>query len=308
MTNDSQLDIRGLRKTFHPGLFEAPVAALCGIDLEVRRGEVFGFLGPNGAGKTTTLKAVLGLIRPDAGVIRVCGRAHDDLEARRRLGFMPENPYHYPYLTGRELLRFHARLLGLEAPRLEVRVQAVLEQVSMADRADRALRTYSKGMAQRLSLAQALLGEPELLILDEPMSGLDPLGRRDVRDLILAERRRGATVFFSSHVIPDVETLCDRVAIVVDGVVRATGGVRELLAAEAPFYEVVARGVEPADLTTALEVSHRGEDAWWAHVAAADRDRVVAEIGERGGSVLGVAPVRQTLEEFLLRHWSGGDR
>ena len=195
---DVVLEVRGLRKTFDPGLFVPAVEVLKGVDLEVRRSEIFGLLGPNGAGKTTTLKAILDVVRPDTGEIRICGLRHDSPEAWRRVGFMPESPPLYPHLTGVEYLEFCARLLDLPAAEASARVRDVLERVTMSSRADRPMRTFSKGMQQRISLAQALLGGPDLLLLDEPMSGLDPLGRRDVRDLIVSERERGTTVFFSS--------------------------------------------------------------------------------------------------------------
>ncbi len=300
-----ELEVIDLRKTFDPGLLKSTIEVLKGLTFEVRRGEIFGFLGPNGAGKTTTIKAVMGLIRPDSGTIRVCGLPHTDLEARRRTGFMAESPYFYNHLSGREHLRFGAELLALERSRIEGRIREVLELVSMAGSADRAMRTYSKGMLQRIALAQALLGSPELLILDEPMSGLDPVGRRDVRDIILAERERGTTVFFSSHIIPDVETICDRVAIVVDGTVRATGTVRDLVAREVEAYELTFVGVDPDRLATPLMARHTGSDAGWARVAVAHRDEAIRELTEVGARLVSLTPVRSTLEEFLLHHFRG---
>jgi ABC-2 type transport system ATP-binding protein len=302
------LGIDDLHKSFDPGLFERRIDVLRGLSLEVRRGETFGFLGPNGAGKTTTIKAITGLIRPDRGRISVCGLAHDRLEAREKIGFMAEQPYVYNHLTGREFLEFHAELLALPRARVAGRVAEVLDLVSMTGPADRAMRTFSKGMLQRLSLAQALLGRPELLILDEPMSGLDPIGRRDVRDLILAEKERGTTVFFSSHIIPDVETICDRVAIVVGGQVRAVGEVRELVAQEADAYEVSFVCGEGVTLATPLLASHRGSDAWWARVAGEHRDALIRELAAAGARLVALSPVRSTLEEFVLRHYEGGGR
>jgi len=304
--SDVQLEVHELRKTFDPGLFEARVDVLKGLSFEVARGEIFGFLGPNGAGKTTTIKAITGLVFPDGGSIRVCGRPHTDLESKRRIGFMPESPYVYNHLTGREFLRFAAELLGLDRSRVEERIRQVLEMVSMVWAADRPMRTFSKGMLQRLALAQALLGEPELLILDEPMSGLDPVGRRDVRDIILEQRERGTTVFFSSHIIPDVETICDRVAIVVDGTVRATGTVRELMAREVEAYEATFVGVDTERLTTPLLASHAGSDAAWVRVASVHRDVLITELAALGARLVSLTPVRSSLEEFLLHHFRGG--
>jgi ABC-2 type transport system ATP-binding protein len=302
------LSIDGLYKSFDPGLFERRVEVLKGLSLEVRRGETFGFLGPNGAGKTTTIKAITGLIRPDRGRISICGLPHDRLEARGRIGFMAESPYVYNHLTGREFLEFHAELLGLPRRQIAGRVDELLELVSMGGHAGRAMRTFSKGMLQRLSLAQALLGRPELLILDEPMSGLDPVGRRDVRDIILAEKERGTTVFFSSHIIPDVETICDRVAILVDGRLRAVGEVRDLVAQEADAYELTFVGLDGNALETPLLASHQGSDAWWVRVATEHRDALIRELADSGARLVALSPVRSTLEEFVIRHYEGGGR
>jgi ABC-2 type transport system ATP-binding protein len=304
--SEPALEVSSLHKTFDPGLLKRPVEALRGIDLEVPRGEIYGFLGPNGAGKTTTLNAILGLVRPDSGHIRISGIEHVRPEARRRLGFAPENPRLYPHLTGLEYLRFCGQLLEMPVAQLQRRVDEVLDMVSMSGRADRPMRTFSKGMQQRLSLAQALLGRPELLLLDEPMSGLDPLGRRDVRDLILAERERGTTVFFSSHVIPDVEALCDRVALVVEGRVRAVGSVRELLAREVEAYEATFVGVSPDRLRTPVMASHEGSDASWVRIGAGNRDDLLGELHDAGARVMSLNPVRSTLETFLVRHVEGG--
>jgi ABC-2 type transport system ATP-binding protein len=303
---DIQLKVHELRKTFHPGLFEADVEALKGLSFEVGRGEIFGFLGPNGAGKTTTIKAITDLIRPDSGTIEVCGLPHTAAEAKRRVGFMSESPYVYSHLTGREYLRFCAELLGLERAGLEARIAAVLEEVGMASAADRGIGTYSKGMQQRITLAQALLGDPELLILDEPMSGLDPLGRRDVRDIILARAGAGATVFFSSHIIPDVEALCDRVAVVVDGAVRTVGSVEELVSREAVGYEITFTGVPAARLETPLASAHERSDATRVRVAAADREALLGELARHGAQLVSLNPVRAGLEELLLGAFEGG--
>jgi len=302
---DIQLEVRDLRKTFRPGLFESDVEVLKGLSFEVRRGEIFGFLGPNGAGKTTTIKAITEIIFPDSGSIRVCGLPHTDLEAKRRLGFMTESPYIYRHLTGREFLRFCGELLGMPRSGLEKRISQVLDEVAMDAHADRKMGAYSKGMLQRLALAQALLGEPDLLVLDEPLSGLDPVGRRDVRDIILQQAAAGTTVFFSSHIIPDVETICDRVAIIVDGRVRAVGSVAELMSDEAEWSEATFTGTVPADLRTPLLASHVGSDASWARVSSAHRDALIQELADRGARLVSLNPVRSNLEDLLMRHYEG---
>jgi ABC-2 type transport system ATP-binding protein len=300
---EHQLTVRDLRKTFNPGLFEKKRQVLKGVSLEVRRGEIFGFLGPNGAGKTTTIKAIMGLIFPDSGEIRVCGGPHTSLEAKRKLGFMPENPYFYQHLKGGEFLRFYAKLIGLHQTEIEGRIDGVLAMVSMSSHANTAMRTYSKGMLQRVALAQALLGTPELLILDEPMSGLDPVGRRDVRDIILEQKGLGTTVFFSSHIIPDVETICDRVAILTQGKVRAVGEVRDIVTREAAGYEVTFTGAEPEGLKTPVVSSNRAGDIAWVRVEAARRDALTEELAAMGARLVSLTPVRSTLEDFLLRHY-----
>jgi ABC-2 type transport system ATP-binding protein len=302
---DIQLSVRDLRKTFHPGLFEASIEVLKGLSFEVARGEIFGFLGPNGAGKTTTIKAITEIIYPDAGEITVCGLPHTSLEAKVRIGFMSESPYIYRHLTGREYLRFSGELLGLDRSGLADRISRVLDQVGMSGRADRTMGTYSKGMLQRVALGQALLGEPELLILDEPMSSLDPVGRRNVRDIILNQAAAGVTVFFSTHIIPDVEMICDRVAIIVDGRVRAIGAVSELVSDEATSYEATFVGAVPSDLQTPLEAHHVASGASWVRVTTENHDSLIQELGDRGAKVISLDPVRTTLEDLLMRHSEG---
>ncbi|MGD8441322.1 MAG: ABC transporter ATP-binding protein [Holophagae bacterium] len=304
--SEVQLRVRELRKTFHPGLFERDVEVLKGLSLEVERGEIFGFLGPNGAGKTTTIKAITGLVIPDAGDITVGGHRHDTMAAKRMIGFMAEQPYLYPHLSGREYLRFSAELLAVDGGEIDDRVTAVLARVSMTGAADQKLVTFSKGMLQRVALAQALLGGPRLLILDEPMSGLDPIGRRDVRDIILDQRDRGVTVFFSSHIIPDVETVCDRVATVIDGRVRGVGAVHDLLAREVECYELTFTGCDPASLATPLTAVHRGSDAVWVRVEADHREALIRELVDNDARLVGLTPVRSTLEDLLVRQYEEG--
>jgi len=300
--------VENLRKTFHPGLFESPIEVLKGLSFDVRRAEIFGFLGPNGAGKTTTIKAITELIYPDSGTISVCGLPHTTLEAKRKIGFMTESPYVYSHLTGREFLRFCAELLGVVRSQQEDRISRVLDDVGMVDSGDRKMGEYSKGMLQRVAFGQALLGDPELLILDEPMSGLDPIGRRDVRDLILQQAAAGVTVFFSSHIIPDVEALCDRVAIVVDGRVRAVGSVRDLVSREANRFEVTFAGASPEELSTRLLAHHVGSGEAWVRVSSEDREALIRELADRGARLVSMNPLRATLEDLLMTHSEGIDR
>ena len=218
-----------LSKVFRVGFWGKRVTAVDGIKLEVRPGEVFGFLGPNGAGKTTTLKMLMGLIYPTSGQAWLFGRELGDPQTKARLGFLPESPYFYDYLTSREFLGFYGHLFGLWGAVLDKRVDELLELVGMTHAKDLQLRKFSKGMLQRVGVAQALINDPELVVLDEPMSGLDPIGRKEVRDLILRLKESGKTVLFSSHILHDAEVLCDRVAMILKGRLVACGKVADLL-------------------------------------------------------------------------------
>ena len=218
-----------LTKSYRTGFWMRQVVGLLPLDLEVRKGEIFGFVGPNGAGKTTTIKILVGLHAATSGSAEIFGSSVQDPRSRQRLGFLPERPYFYQHLSPQELLDFHGQLCRMERSVRRGRAESLLERVGLTRFADVPLRKFSKGMLQRVGLCQALLHQPDILILDEPMSGLDPLGRALVKELILEERERGATVFFSSHILHDVETLCDRVSILVKGELRALGTTAELL-------------------------------------------------------------------------------
>ena len=226
--------VEHLRKVFHVGFWGRRITAVDGVSLEVQRGEVFGFLGPNGAGKTTTIKMLMGLIYPSGGTATLFGRPIGDSAAKSKVGFLPESPYFYDYLTGREFLRFYGHLFGLLGPALEKRIDELLDLVGMTHARDLQLRKFSKGMLQRVGIAQALINDPELVVLDEPMSGLDPIGRKEVRDLIFRLKESGKTVMFSSHILHDAELLCDRVAMIMKGRLVACGHVSELIAQGTP--------------------------------------------------------------------------
>jgi ABC-2 type transport system ATP-binding protein len=229
MTTAPVLEVDDLYKAFRVGFFRRRVEAVRGVSFQVRDGEIFGLLGPNGAGKTTTLKVMMGLIAPTKGGIRILGQPCAEPSARADVGFLPENPYFHEYLTPRELLDFYGTLSGLEARELQRRRDELIEQVGLAEAANRPLKKFSKGMLQRIGLAQALIGRPKLLVLDEPMSGLDPIGRKFVADLIADLNGRGTTILFSSHILSDVERLCHRVVILNRGVVAAEGRLADLV-------------------------------------------------------------------------------
>jgi ABC-2 type transport system ATP-binding protein len=294
------VEIQELSKSFQGHLGIGRTVAVDRLDLTVVPGEIFGLLGPNGAGKTTTLKMMLGLLRPDRGRVKLFGRPPEDPAARARLGFLPENPYFYDYLTPVEFLDFYGRLHGVPAATRSARIRSALERVGLAGREKTALRKLSKGMTQRLGLAQAIQNDPELVILDEPMSGLDPVGRREVRDLILGLRASGKTVFFSSHILQDAEMLCDRVAIVFRGKLRSVGRLDDLIGKDARWIEVSVRGPSPAEAPGERTVAPDGTTLFKVPDMAA-LTRLLRAVDGSGGEVLSVWPRRESLEDLFLR-------
>jgi ABC-2 type transport system ATP-binding protein len=300
------IDVRGLSKTFRVGLLRKKVVeAVKGVSFGVRRGEIFGFLGPNGAGKTTTIKMLTGLIAPTGGEAFLFGARVPSAEARRRIGFLPENPYVYPYLSPREFVELCGRLSGMGGAVLRRRTMEVLEQVKVAYAADRQVRRLSKGMLQRTGLAAALVSGPEMLILDEPMSGLDPVGRKEVRELIFAEREQGRTIFFSTHILSDVEAMCDRVAILREGKVVVSGAIRTLLRGDVLRTDVTlagATGALLADLEAlGFAVSRRGGVVVVDVEGEARVGDVLGKALASGAQVVEVTPRRETLEDLFLR-------
>ena len=302
------IETEGLTKDFLVGFWRPrPYRALDGLTLSVEAGEVFGFLGPNGAGKSTTLKLLMQLIFPTSGAARILGSPVGDAAVRRRVGFLAENPYYYDYLTAEELLTYFARLFGYTPADAKTRVASVLDQVGLGAERRMKLRGFSKGMVQRVGLAQAIINDPEVVFLDEPMSGLDPIGRRNVRDLILGLRQRGCTVFFSSHILSDAEALCDRVAIVAQGKLAASGRLNELLAFELRGWEVVIAEV-PAALAAALpgrfgNVTTLSAGRVSFRLAAdAEPDRVIGSLRAEGARLESINPIRHSLEEFFMEH------
>src|SRR5437773_188463 len=242
----------GLTKHYNLGFWRSrPYRALDGLTLAVEAGEVFGFLGPNGAGKTTTLKLLMQLVYPTSGSAQILGKPVGDTGMKRRLGYLPENPYFYDYLTAEELLEYFASLFGYAAAERRARASRLLDEVGIGAERRLQLRKFSKGMVQRVGIAQALINDPEVVFLDEPMSGLDPLGRREIRAMILRLRDRGRTVFFSSHVLADAEALCSRVAVVVKGRLIASGRISDIMAFQIRGWELVVRDLPEAALRRA---------------------------------------------------------
>lgn len=309
MSGPPALFAENLSKTFRLGFFRKRVEAVREVSFEVQQGEIFGFLGPNGAGKTTTMKMLMGLVFPDRGQARVLGRPVADREAKRRLGYLPETPYFYEYLTAEEFLDFVGRLVGLSGAKTRQRRDELLGRVGLEHARGRPLRKFSKGMLQRVGIAQALMGDPELVILDEPMTGLDPLGRKDVRDLMVSLKREGKTIFFSTHILPDVEMICDRVALVVGGRTVSQGPLTQLLSAKIVATELLLRPSVDRPLPTPPPGTDRlesGEDIRLDVPGGADVDAYLQAVLASGAHVMSVAPRRESLEAFFVREANRG--
>jgi ABC-2 type transport system ATP-binding protein len=300
--------IEELTKDYQVGFWrKRPYRALDRLSLEVQPGEIFGFLGPNGAGKTTTLKLLMQLIFPTAGRAEILGRPVGDVVARQRIGYLPENPYFYDYLTAEELLQYFARLFGYSGNDATQRAARLLDRVGIGpERRRQQLRKYSKGMIQRVGIAQALLNDPEVIFLDEPMSGLDPLGRRDVRSLILDLRDQGRTVFFSSHILADAEALCSRVAVVAGGRLAASGRLSDILAFEVRGWELVIADLR-ADVLARIapQVRKSTEISSQRYTLElpleVQPERMLADLVATGAKLVSLNPVRDTLEDFFVR-------
>ena len=286
-----------------------PYVALDNLTLHVASGEVFGFLGPNGAGKTTTLKLLMQLMYPTSGTVEILGRPAGDPQVKRRLGYLPENPYFYDYLTAEELLEYFGGLFGYAAGERRQRASRLLDQVGIGAERRLQLRKFSKGMLQRVGIAQALVNEPDVVFLDEPMSGLDPIGRREIRELILSLRDRGCTVFFSSHVLSDAEALCSRVAILAGGRLAAEGRLDDLLAFRTRGWELVVTGLSPAVLDRARALGHvtaateLGHERYSVRVpASVAPQQLLTDLTRHGVEIVSLTPLRDTLEDLFVRH------
>ncbi|MEP6919184.1 MAG: ABC transporter ATP-binding protein [Acidobacteriota bacterium] len=299
--------IEELTKDYAVGFWrKRPYRALDRLTLDIEQGEVFGFLGPNGAGKTTTLKLLMQLIFPTSGRAEILGRPVGDLAVRHRIGYLPENPSFYDYLTAEELLHYFGQLFGLSAADRRTRVASLLDRVGIGAERRLQLRKFSKGMIQRVGIAQALLNDPEVVFLDEPTSGLDPLGRRDVRALILELRDQGRTVFFSSHILSDAESLCRRVAVVAGGRLAATGKLTDILTVQVRGWELVVSNLTPELLARvmprvrrATEISHGRYNLDLA--LDTPPDRLLSDLTAAGASLVSLNPLHDTLEDYFLQ-------
>jgi len=298
------LKTEALCKQFKVGFWGRPLTALERLDLEIHTGEIFGFLGPNGAGKTTTLKILMGLIYPTGGKAWILGHKVGEVAMKQQVGFLPEAPYFYDYLTAEEFMRFYGQLFGLGGALLAERITTLLSTVGLSDARSLQLRKFSKGMLQRIGIAQALINDPHLVILDEPMSGLDPVGRKEIRDLILQLKAQGKTVFFSSHILHDAEVLCDRVGILIKGRLVALGKVTELIgAASTKSVEVVVEGLDPEGVERLKKLAEavipQGERL--LAVLHNQIDEVLDLIRARHASLISVTPQQPSLEELFMR-------
>jgi ABC-2 type transport system ATP-binding protein len=302
----SALSTYELTKDYAVGFWrKRPYRALDRLTLEVEAGEVFGFLGPNGAGKTTTLKLLMQLVFPTSGRAELLGRPLGALEAKQQIGYLPENPYFYDYLTAEELLVYFAGLFGYPASERRERASRLLDEVGIGAERRLQLRKFSKGMLQRVGIAQALVNDPKLVILDEPMSGLDPLGRRDVRALIMRLRDRGVTVFFSSHVLSDAEALCSRVAILAKGRLVSSGRLTDILAFDARGWELIVADVDERHIAAlGSRIRQRvqiGPGRYQLELPADDPpERLLGELTAAGARLVALNPIRATLEDFFV--------
>ena len=306
------VEVENIIKDFRPGFGLVRKRVLHGISFSVQQGEIFGFVGPNGAGKTTMLKILMGLIHAQGGRATILGHDIRENEFRKHVGFLPENPYFYDFLTGAEFLNFYARVSGVAAKQRPERVTMLLEQVGLAHAGQARLRTYSKGMLQRIGIAQAIVHDPDIVFLDEPMSGLDPIGRKEIRDLILRLNREGKTIFMNTHILSDVEMLCHRVAILVNGKIRYTGSSEEFLASEERSADVVLARL-PSDVVMIIEerfgVTMRGQgDQVEMRIPEKEVKDLLRLALDTDSEIVSVTPHRVSLESIFLSAVSEGSR
>ena len=299
------IEVKDLVKTYRTPFRRRKVEALRGVTFSVERGQIFGFVGPNGAGKTTTIRTLMGLIRPTSGSAKLLGLAIPSRDARARIGFLPESPYFYDYLTVPELLDLAGRLFGLEAAERKKRADALIDRVGLGRARTQNLKKFSKGMLQRAGLAQALMNDPELVVLDEPMSGLDPIGRKEVRDLIVEQREKGKTVFFSTHILSDVEAITDAVAIIARGQLQAQGSPAELVKRTVLGVDVIVHVPADAEIAALTEGASRvrriGDELSLTLPVATDVDAWIGTAHGSGAKILQISPRHETLEDLFLR-------
>ena len=295
------IEIDGLSKEYPFGFLNLKKKrSLENLTMQVETGEVFGFLGPNGAGKSTTIKLLMRLIFPTSGTARILGKSIDDVRMHERIGYLPEQPYFYDYLTATEVLEYFARFHQMTAADRHERVAKILKKVGLETAKKIQLRKYSKGMLQRVGLAQAILHDPEVVVLDEPMSGLDPLGRREVRDIILELKRAGKTVLFSTHILTDAEMLCDRVGVIVGGKLRGVGTPGEMVGIQTQGMEILFELHGEAKNTQLFSRSMKTGERYRVQVSESELYSALEELKAAGARILSVAQIKPTLEEFFM--------
>jgi ABC-2 type transport system ATP-binding protein len=294
------IEIENLTKEYPYGFLHLKKkTSLEGLNMQVEQGEVFGFIGPNGAGKSTTIKLLMSLIFPTAGTARILGKSIDDMEMHRDIGYLPEQPYFYDYLTATEVLDYFARFYDLTAADRKERVQKMLLKVGLETAGKIQLRKYSKGMLQRVGLAQAILHDPKVVILDEPMSGLDPVGRREVRDIILELKRDGKTVMFSTHILSDAEMLCDRVGVIVGGKLRGVGAPETLVDMKTKGMDILFELTSASNAALVSKATRTG-DRYSLQVPEEELYAAMEQLKAAGAKILSVSQVKATLEEFFM--------
>jgi ABC-2 type transport system ATP-binding protein len=300
------IEIQGLSKNYAVGFWKKQLQpAVKSLNLTVNLGETFGFLGPNGAGKTTTLKMLMGITFPTSGTAKILGQDCTAPEVKQRIGFLPEQPYFYDYLSAPELLEYYAQLSGMSAEERKRRIGELLHRVGLGDVGNKQLRKFSKGMLQRVGIAQAIVHDPEVIFLDEPMSGLDPLGRHEMRELIQDLKDRGKTIFFSTHILSDAEALCDRVAVIHKGELRGVGVVNDLRSSMAEKTEVIWQGADALGAVAKyVSDSHVTSDTVRVTVEAHDLDALLEKLRQQGARLVSVTPLRGTLEDYFLARTS----
>lgn len=295
------LTIKDLHKSFNIGFIPKKREILKGISLSVEQGEIFGYLGPNGAGKTTTIKCILGLILPQKGKIEIFGNPHLALKAKEKIGFLPENPYFYDHLTASEFLDFYSQLYVMDKNKKEKKIKNLLQLVGLEQSAGLQLRKFSRGMMQRIGLAQALLNDPSLVFLDEPLGGLDPVGRKEIRDIIARLKEEGKTVFLCSHILQDIEMICDRVAIIVNGKIINQGALQDLISEKTHFTEVVFSGVDPREFESLAErLSDQSGRTLLKVFEEENVQKVLELIQSKKGKIHSLIPRTETLEDLFV--------
>ena len=299
----SCLNVKGITKTFKVGFFNKKVEVLRGVDFSVEEGEVFGFLGPNGSGKTTTIKVLLGIIYPNSGHAEIFGKDFQDVRLKNEIGFLPDSPYFYQYLTGQEFLEFYGQLFNLSYQEMQKKISQLLDMVGLVQSKKVPLRKYSRGMLQRIGLAQALINDPKLVVMDEPMEGLDPIGRKMMRDVILRLKNEGKTVFFSTHILPDAEMVCDRVAIMVKGKIEGQGLLSELLEARVRSIDLCFEVNDQVQLSglsidqNALEVRDKLN---YLTLSDTESQKVLKELINAGVKIISITPHKESLESIFM--------